>query len=204
MRHTVSLLDAFRQGDTAAYEVLFERYRAPLERFVRGQVDPGLRHRLRVEDVVQEAHVRALERIEGFEYRRERAFFFWLCGIARNIVLHSLRGMRRGPRPLAEIGAPYRGAHTTVDLMGRIAGDATPADQMVDAAQHLELVAAALMELPARRRDALILKYVEQLDTSEAAARLHLKAGTFRVLASRALLQLRGQLEVMLGEAVTP
>jgi RNA polymerase sigma-70 factor (subfamily 1) len=200
---TVELLQRFRAGDEAAYAELFERYRPDLERFVRAHMDAGLRRAVPEEDVLQETHLEALRSLDRFTYRRELAFYFWLCGIARNRIHHHCRRLSRQPPPAVPAGAG-RGATSSQDLMGSLqSGRPGPVEQ-AQLQEHLDLLALALEGLPPLQREAVLLRYVEEHDNAEAAALAGVPAGTFRVRLARGLLRLRELLADLLGEAPAP
>jgi len=194
------LLERFRGGDTHAYELLFDLYRDRLTEYVTWQLDPQSRHRLPVDEVVHTAHMVALDHISGFDYARPLSFFFWLCGLARGIVHENLARLRRPSPPLAALGRYWQGKVEADDVLAQIASTDRKAFEKACQNSQLHLVALALGSLPERRREAVMLKYIEGLGTREAAERLELEAGDYRELASRALMQLRDTLAELLNE----
>src|SRR3989442_15381827 len=107
---TVDLLDRFRAGDRAAYDVLWKRYRQPLLRFIRHHGDAAFFEQVGADDLLQETHLEALRGLDRFEYRRELAFFFWLCGIARILIANHCRRLQRRPALVRRIAGGPRGA----------------------------------------------------------------------------------------------
>jgi RNA polymerase sigma-70 factor (ECF subfamily) len=201
---TLELLQRFRAGDQAAYGLLFQRYRADLQRFIDGHMDAGLCGVLSAEDVLQETHLEALRGLDGFTYRRELSFYFWLCGIARNRIHHHCRRLRRRP-PLVSLSRRAAAASTSSqDLLDRLqSARPGPADQ-AQLCQHLDLLAAALEGLPPAQRQAVLLRHVEGHDTAQAAALAGVQPGAFRVRLMRGLLRLREGLAGLLGETDPP
>ncbi|MEM7249088.1 MAG: sigma-70 family RNA polymerase sigma factor [Acidobacteriota bacterium] len=199
--HTPDLLARHEAGDVAAYETLIERYQPALERFVRSHSDATFRDRVPVDDLVQEVHVVALERLPSFEYRRDLSFFFWLCGIARNRIRMHARRLSRRPPPISLNQPRKAGASTADELIEVLAAPGNSPSAELRAREDLHAVALALTQLPERRRDAIVLRHVEGRDPEEAAELLGISPGAFRVLTSRALVQLRAELDRLLGDS---
>ena len=60
--------------------------------------------------------------------------------------------------------------------------------------EEFDTLRKAIFELPEKRRQAVILHYMQHLTISEAASAANIKQGTFKSRLSRALKQLRKQL----------
>jgi uncharacterized protein len=121
------------------------------------------------EDVVQEALLQAFLGLERL--RDPERFGSWLYGITLNLARMRLR--RRDPLPV------------DVDALERPAVDGDPG---------LEAVREALDVLPPREREAVVLHYVEGLNTREVASLLGARPGTVRVRLHRARRRLREDL----------
>src|SRR5688500_5815501 len=76
MRSDRELLQAWRGGDTAAGDELFQRYFVPLYRFFRNKLDQG------VDDLIQETLLACVRGADRF--REDASFRTWLFTIARN------------------------------------------------------------------------------------------------------------------------
>lgn len=197
---TPLLLERFGEGELRGYEVLYERYRLPLSRFIDLRVDDSLRREVSAEDVLQETHAKALAHLDGFIYRRELSFYFWLCMIARNIIRMHYRQLKQRPAKLTRARGIV-GAHSSRDLLDAIQDRGpTPLD-WVQMRENLHVLAIALGEIGSRRRHAVILRFFEDCTSDEGACRMNLQSGAFRVLVSRGLADLRRNLQVLLGEA---
>src|SRR5919198_1844718 len=96
---TQDLLRQVRAGDRQAFEQLFTRHQAYLRRLVELRLDPRLRSRVDISDVVQEAHLEALNRLDAYLERPALPFRLWLRQIAFDRALkarrHHLRTARR-------------------------------------------------------------------------------------------------------------
>ncbi len=188
-------------GDASACGELFGRHRAALHRAVARRIGPTLRGRLDPSDVVQEAHVEALERLEEFVDRRPMPFRSWLFRTALQRVAklrrHAMAARRDAgrERPLAP-SPSLAGAGES--LAGAVAADLpaagpSPSGQAAarDAAGRLH---AVLGRLPALDRAILGMRTFEGLSYEEAADRLEIEPAAARKRYGRALLRLRAAL----------
>jgi uncharacterized protein len=123
------------------------------------------------EDVVQEALLQAFLGLERL--RNPERFGSWLYGITLNLARMRLR--RRDPLPL----------------------DADAVAEPAPNGEALEAVRGALDVLPPREREAVVLHYVEGLNTQEVAALLGARPGTVRVRLHRARRRLRRDLAAL-------
>src|SRR5579862_2152046 len=85
----VVLVRRARDGDYAAFEVLFERYRTLVYRFAYQMTSS----RDDAEDVVQEAFVRAYQNLH--RYRDEAKFTTWILRIVTNLCTDRARSTQR-------------------------------------------------------------------------------------------------------------
>lgn len=94
-----SLLLRARQGDRGALDALFARHLPALYRWSRGRLPRWAREFSDTNDVVQDAVLKTLARLEGFEPRREKALQAYLRQAVRNRIRDELRKVRRRPLP---------------------------------------------------------------------------------------------------------
>jgi RNA polymerase sigma factor (sigma-70 family) len=170
-----SLVDLVRAGSEPAFETIVERYRRALMRYVSRLLPPE-----RAEDVVQQSFVNAYEAMhrDGAELNLRP----WLYRIAHNAALNALRD--RGLR------------HDELDE--RMDGVERP-DQALERTQGLRDVLVAVQALPARQRDAIVLRELEGRSYEEIALALGVTGGAVRQLLNRARNSLRSA-----AAAVTP
>src|SRR5215204_1275264 len=88
------LIAAYRAGDDAAFGRIFERHRAPLERYARKILGRGSNQ---VEDVVQEAMLRASRALRRDD--RHIELRPWLYRLTRNTALDELARVRTDSVP---------------------------------------------------------------------------------------------------------
>lgn len=164
-------VDAARR-DPRAFEALYRKYVAQVYNFALYE----LRDQHAAEDVTAQAFMRALAGLPRFREQAQppaSSFRVWLFQIARNAISNEKRRMRRHPEaPLdAALGVP-----ATDDV-------AAAAAQRDD----LRRVFQALDRLPADRRSALVLRFVQEMSTREIGQVLGRSEGATRVLIHRSL-----------------
>jgi RNA polymerase sigma-70 factor (ECF subfamily) len=153
------LIERVQHGDTAAYDRLVRRHLASalaIARRLLGNADDA-------DDLVQEAFMRALDRIASFD--ATRAFGPWFYRLLINAGLNA-----RKARAL-RAAEPDRG-----DLPSR---GASP-HELAERKEVRERFATALAGLPARQRLVVSMFEVECLSTAEIAEALGISRETVR------------------------
>jgi RNA polymerase sigma-70 factor (ECF subfamily) len=177
----VRLMLAFRGGDDAAFEALFERWAARLLRFLERMV----RDTAVAEELVQETFLRVHR--ARTRYEPDAKFSTWLYTIAANVARNELRRpFRRAPHDSTDAereGAPLE-----------LAAEDSPVDEIVNARREGSEVEAALQKLPERQRAALWLAAVEGLPYAEVAQALETSESSVKALVHRARVALAEQL----------
>ena len=166
-----ALVQQARDGDTAAYAALVERYQ---ERAVRLAFSV-LRHWEDARDASQEAFVKAYRQLGGF--RQEAAFATWLYRIVMNTCRDAQRRARL--RRWVSLDAPVDQTGEESLLFEPPSRDAPPDAQAADRELGGALT-RAIDRLPERQREAFILKHLEGLRIEEVAAVLGCAPGTVK------------------------
>ena len=92
---TLDVLEKARQGDSSAARVLIERTVGPLRRWARGRLPYYARAGANTEDVVQDAVLRALARVDHFEHRSVDGMQKYLRESVRNRIRDEVRRVTR-------------------------------------------------------------------------------------------------------------
>ncbi len=168
------LVEAARR-EPARFDALYRRYLARVYSYAYYELGD---HHL-AEDATEATFVSALTNLHRFEERARPAdgegastFRVWLFQIARNEIAGERRRTRRHPvEPIGE---------TIV---------ADPLDVEAAAVQRDQAREAwrAVGRLPGERRQAMVLRFVDELSTAEIAGVLGRSEGAVRVLIHRAL-----------------
>lgn len=164
-----ALMMAIASGDRRAFTVLFRRrrddvYRVALLMTGRAQA---------AEDIAQDVFLAVMRDARRYEAGRSTVRA-WLSGIARN---HARRRLEQDGRLLSfdgdESGAEEPAVHPD------------PVGDMV-AEQHLEALRRAILNLPVRYREVVVLCDLQELSYADAAAALDCAVGTVRSRLHRA------------------
>jgi RNA polymerase sigma-70 factor (ECF subfamily) len=166
-------------GDASAYEGIVRRWQGPLinlaYRFCR---DRG-----RAEDMAQEAFLRAYRGLG--QWRGDAAFSTWLFALATNLYRTELRRIPAGFVPLDDI-AELR--------------DSRAIDGGLEDSDRDRVIRRAVVALPAKYRDTLLLYYFHEMDIPAAAKSLGLPEGTVKARLSRGREILRSKLAQPIAE----
>ena len=162
-------------GQERAYREFLRRYREQVYRLVRSTI----RDSEEALDITQESFVAAFAALK--RYDRERPFKLWISRIAINKCRDWAR--RRAVRAFFTRAAP-------IDDAFNLASDGASPETEAGDRTELKRVNAAITELPAKLREALILRTVEGMTQAEAAEALNVTEKTVETRLYRARLAL--------------
>jgi len=178
------LVERVRAGDAAAFELIMRRYNQRLYRLARSITRAGAE----AEDVVQEAYLRAFERLGDFI--GPDGFSSWLGTIVANEALGRLR--RRGRVVSFEDYARDAGAaggHVApIETMSAPQPDP---ERLAASSELRRMLESAIDSLPDDYRVVFVLRAVEGMSVAETARHLSLRpeAVKTRLHRARRLLQ---------------
>jgi RNA polymerase sigma-70 factor (ECF subfamily) len=155
-----ALLAATATGDLAALDALFERFHAPVYRFLSRLAPEDEADR---DDLVQATFLEARRGAKRF--RGGSSVKTWILGIAANLTRHHLRGERRRREKHARYAD---GLHLAAEQP----------DQRMERQELLREIAEALARLPHPQRVAFVMCDLEDIAGVEAARVLGVPQGT--------------------------
>jgi RNA polymerase sigma-70 factor (ECF subfamily) len=165
--------------DPLAFEALYRKYVAQVYSFALYE----LRDSHAAEDLTAQVFLRALAGLPRFREQAEppdSSFRVWLFQIARNALSNERRRGKRHPDAPLELASQLAAADD-------VQGSATERAEIAEAL-------AAIDRLPADRRRALVLRFVDEMSTREIGQVLGKSDGATRVLIHRSLQQVANQL----------
>ncbi|MEE2828372.1 MAG: sigma-70 family RNA polymerase sigma factor [Myxococcota bacterium] len=169
------LFAAYRGGNPAAFDQLFERYSASLLRFMRRQV----RRPEDASELVQQTFLQ-LHRARN-DFREGALLRPWLYTIALNLRREYFR--RRARRP-----------ESSSDYVDRWDEESLTPEDDLEAMQVAQAVRAALEQLPEGQRTVIEMHWFEGLSFPEIAGMLGLGLSAVKVRAHRGYSHLRSHL----------
>lgn len=191
-RSDVQLMLGVKAGDDLSFELLLERYRAPLVNFLYRMV----RDQATAEDLAQEVFLRVFRARKS--YAPSARFTTWLFRIATNVALNALRDGRHRARELSlEAPRPADSERPLLELP-----DAAPsAEQRLMARDRARSIRRAILALPDKQRAAVVLHKYHELDYDEIARILGCSESALKSLLFRAYEALRVELAPLAGLA---
>jgi len=183
------LVERAQRGDKRAFELLVLKYQRKLgrllSRFVR---DPA-----EVEDVTQEAFIKAYRALPGF--RGESAFYTWLYRIGINTAKNYLVALgRRAPTTTGFDNEEAEGFEDADQLR-----DANTPESEMEGREIAATVNRAMDALPKDLRTAITLREIEGLSYEEIANVMNCPVGTVRSRIFRARDAIAAELRPLLG-----
>ncbi len=183
------LVERAQRGDKHAFELLVVKYQRRLARLISRFV----RDAAEVEDVTQEAFIKAYRALPGF--RGESAFYTWLYRIGINSAKNYLLAAKRRVPTTTFFDADDAEGFEDGGLLQEVN---TPENELMSK-QVVEVVNASLQQLPDDLRTALTLREIEGLSYEEIADVMNCPIGTVRSRIFRAREAIAENLRPLLG-----
>ena len=141
------LIKAFGEGDHAAFETLYHRYRRQLYGFLSNLI-PG--NPAEVDEVFEETWLRVIDKLP--KYRDDGKFSAWLFRVSRNLFIDRIRRNR----PLGGV------LDLDAEEAPEIAGPASMSpERELDSADLERVISDAVGKLPPEQREVFLLRQQE-------------------------------------------
>jgi RNA polymerase sigma-70 factor (ECF subfamily) len=164
------LVERAQRGDKRAFELLVAKYQRKLARLLSRLIrDPA-----EVEDVAQEAFIKAYRALPSF--RGESAFYTWLYRIGINTAKNYLVAMGRRAPTTTEFDSEDAENFEDGDQLRDVN---TPENELMSK-QIAQTVNATMEALPEELRTAIVLREIDGLSYEEIATVMNCPIGTVR------------------------
>ncbi|REL24295.1 sigma-70 family RNA polymerase sigma factor [Rhodohalobacter sp. SW132] len=162
-------------GDQKAYQKLTEKYRRPLQYHVSRMVKESEQ----VEDLVQEAFVKAFDNLES--YNSSYAFSTWLYRITTN---HTIDYLRKKKLQTTSIDKPIKTRDG--ELSFELPDEDAETDRSIIKRERKKIITTAIENLPDKYRQVIEMRHIEELSYQEISDKLDLPLGTVKAHIFRA------------------
>jgi RNA polymerase sigma-70 factor (ECF subfamily) len=165
-------------GDQQAFAVLVDKYKEPIYNLVYRMTG----HHQETEDLAQEIFIRAYASLKKYDVNR--VFFSWLYTIALNVLRNYQKKRKLRPIDVVNKNFPDRETAETPD----------PED-MVHRMDQSRQLSANLQKLPETQRQAVVLRYYQDLAFTDIAKILNISLSSAKMRVYRGLVKLAGLLK---------
>jgi RNA polymerase sigma-70 factor (ECF subfamily) len=183
------LVERAQRGDKQAFSLLVEKYQRKLarllSRFIRDQAE--------VEDVTQEAFIKAYRALPAF--RGDSAFYTWLYRIGINTAKNYLMALGRRAPTSTEVDAEEAEGFEE----GEQLRDINTPESLLLSKEIAETVNATIEKLPEELRKAIQMREIEGMSYEDIAQAMDCPIGTVRSRIFRAREAIAEQLRPLLG-----
>jgi RNA polymerase sigma-70 factor (ECF subfamily) len=180
---TIELVISARAGDRMALEALLERCLPPVKRWAHGRLPAHARGALDTGDLVQEAAIHVLRRLDKFEPRHVGAMQAYLRTSVVNRIRDEIRRVGRRPE--------------SVEMTTEPTSDATSPLEVAIRGEAYERYRSALTKMRPRDREMVVARVEMQWSVDQIAQRFMMTSlDAARVAISRSLKRLNALINV--------
>jgi RNA polymerase sigma-70 factor (ECF subfamily) len=197
------LLRRSSEGDAAARDELFTRYRPRLKRMVRLRLNRLLQGRVDESDVIQESSLEAARQFDEYLAERPLPFYLWLRQIVgRKLIDIHRRHLGARQRGVAQEVSLHYGALPAADsasLAAQLLGKLTSPSEAATRAETRLRVQEVLNAMDPLDREMLALRHFEHMTNAEVAQTLDIGESAASSRYVRALRRLKEELKRIPG-----
>ena len=157
-RTDAELVQGIRGGDSAAFNVLYDRYFQRIHAFAYAR----LRNRADAEEVVQETFTAVFHSMDA--YRGQSSLLSWIYGIAKNTINNTLRRARAHDQRIER-------AQQELVLSAESVDSCTP-EQQLGFQRSADALRESLESISDWQAEAFMLRHFENLPIQEIAERM--------------------------------
>ena len=184
------LVARVQAGDKAAFDLLVLKYQRKILRLLSRM----LRDQSEIEDVMQEAFIKAYRALPQF--RGDSAFYTWLYRIAINTARNWMASQSRRP---SSPSLHQSEDGETFDEIDNLTDNNTP-ESLLASREIAASVNVTIQALPAELRTAIVLREIEGLSYEEIAQAMGCPIGTVRSRIFRAREAIATKLRPMIDQ----
>lgn len=200
-KRMAELVNRIVRGDQQALSEMFATYRPSLWRMVNFRLHPQLQGRIDVDDVLQEAWLKAVSQMENFITDASRSCFVWFRMIVSQTLvdLHRrhLGAAKRSAAKEFSIDRGWSAESTSYSIAFHLAGSATSPSNAAIKMEMSKQLDAALQGMSEIDREVLALRHFEELSNSETAQILEMSEQAASARYMRALARLKQVLQTI-------
>jgi RNA polymerase sigma-70 factor (ECF subfamily) len=197
--HDEPLVAQFNPNDPDALARYIEENRWRLMAFIERQLGGALRRKVEPDDIFQETSADAVRALPDMDLQG-RDPFSWLCQIAERRIVDAHRrffgAQKRDAAREVSLGQQRAGATTNVGMIDLLVASMTTPSQVSSRNAREARLMEALNQLPNEQRDAIRMRYLENLPSKQIAEKLGKTDASVRVMLTRTL----KKLQMILGE----
>jgi RNA polymerase sigma factor (sigma-70 family) len=177
--------------DRRLLETVFLQATPGLLAFVEGRIPSSMRSQLAAEDVLQDVWILAGRSVDSFQPDGDHAMERWLMRITRNALIDRIKAKSRAKRSGHGLRLAGVGGSSMLDLFATVASGQRSPSKDARTAEAERVLLRALDSLPENRRQAIWMKYIDEVPTCEIAKRMDRTESAVRSLLAQGLTQLR-------------
>ena len=201
---TDDLVERLRGGDRQALTDLFQRYRDRVRRMVELRMDARLQGRVDASDVLQDAFLDTVARVDSYLQRPDLPAFLWLrLIVGERLAICQRRHLGARMRDAGQEVSLYRDPlpqATSAALASMLLGHLTSPTEAAARAEMVLRVQEALNALDPLDRELVALRHFEQLSRAETAQILGITENVVAKRYIKALVKLKEILAMRPGD----
>ncbi len=199
------LINQIVRGDREALAELFSIYRPRLWRMVNFRLHPRLHGRIDADDVLQDAWLMAVDRVDYFLRDASHSSFIWFRMIVQQalVTLHRrhLGAEKRNAARDVSVDGSWNSKSTSSSMAFHLCGHLTSPSSAVNRAELAGQLDAILQGMNEVDREVLALRHFEELSNAETARVLNMSEQAASGRYIRALSRLKDILQLIPGMA---